>query len=51
MTPMDDTPIESLLPALEKADPAEAADIADTVVERLSSALDEEGDDADASAS
>lgn len=49
MPSMDDTPIESLLSTLENADPAEAADIADAVVEELSRALDEEGDDADAS--
>src|SRR3972149_1795779 len=44
--PMDDTPVDSLLPTLEAADPAEAADIADAIVERLGKALEEEGDGA-----
>ncbi len=45
---MDDTPVDSLLLTLEAADPAEAADIADAIVERLGKALEEEGDGADA---
>ena len=45
---MDDTPVYSLLPALEAADPAEAADLADAIVDRLGAALEEEAEGADA---
>lgn len=47
MPVMDDTPVDSLLTALEEADPAEAAELADAVAERLGSALAAEDAGAD----